>query len=57
MKTEDKFMLGYVWALTILGALFYGHEFGVLHGQETQKQEDQGKILNCQRVIAGSLYK
>lgn len=52
----DKFIIGYIWILSVLGALFMGHEFGMVEGSMSERTANKNKLESCQRVLAGNMY-
>jgi hypothetical protein len=53
MNKYDMAMVAFVWFLSLAGALFCGHEFGVINGRQEAKQELGHKLENCNKQIAG----
>lgn len=53
MDRYDKAMVAYVWFLSLMGALFFGHETGMVHGRQDTKQELGYKLENCNKQLAG----
>jgi hypothetical protein len=39
-----KWMIGYVWILSLIGAFFYGHEFGMIEGEKIARKESGYKF-------------
>lgn len=56
----DKWVIAYVWFLSLVGALFYGFEIArMTHDMDKEiiMLESNKQLQNCQKVIAGSLYQ
>jgi hypothetical protein len=51
----DRLIIGYIWFLSILGAAFYGHEFGMTEKEQVRKIAN-AKLEKCNQIITGGLY-
>lgn len=52
----DKIMIGYVWMLTLMGAVFLGNEIAMMtHNMD--KEVANLKLQQCQRLVAGGMYE
>lgn len=48
----DKWTIGYFWLLSLMGAAFYGHEWGLMKSDYLITAADN-KLQNCQAIISG----
>lgn len=53
----DKFIIALLWLFSVLGALFYGHEFGMIEGAKYERIANQKQLESCQKVLAGNMYE
>lgn len=56
----DKYewsMVGFVWFLSLMGALLFGHEIGMVNGSLDERTANKQKLESCHRVLAGSIYE
>jgi hypothetical protein len=51
----DKALIAYIWILSIIGALFYGHGIALMKGDRALEAANN-QLQNCNKVIAGSIY-
>jgi hypothetical protein len=47
----DKWVVGYLWMLSLLGALFLGNEIGMMK-HEYIDMKSNAKLQNCNKIIA-----
>jgi hypothetical protein len=52
----DKALIGYIWLLSIMGALFYGHEIALMK-RDMALEAANNQLQNCNKIIAGSIYE
>lgn len=52
-----KHLIAFVWILSLLGTLLYGHDFGFVEGQQFQKKLNAEKLNQCNQIIARSIYE
>jgi hypothetical protein len=58
MKDDTKWILAYAWILSLIGAVFAGHETArIVHGMDREiialKQNEQ--LQNCHRIKTGEI--
>lgn len=56
----DKWVIAYVWFLSLVGALFCGFEIArMTHDMDKEMivLQQNERLQNCQKVIEGSIYE
>lgn len=51
MDTEDKVMLGYVWFLSLMAAMFLGHTIGYMQGEVEAREAHGYRFENTMRAF------
>lgn len=52
-----KFTLALLWILSITFCSWAMHDYGVTEGQRMQKEANNLKLQQCQKIIAKSIYE
>lgn len=50
-NSDLKYMLAYLWILSIIGAFMYGHEFGLVN--KVDRGVANSKLAECQAFVMG----
>lgn len=50
----DRYIFGYLWFLSLMGALLYGHTIGFIQGQDEAKANQGYKFEDVSRAFAGA---
>ena len=51
----DRWMVAYVWALTLIGAMFLGNEIAMMQ-YESNRTVMNERLQACNSVLAGNIY-
>lgn len=52
----DKVLIGYVWLLSLLGAVFIGHEIA-MSKTDAERSLANKRVEKCHRLLAKGLYE